>query len=739
MDKIFTIVNLLIKLVIIVLSVILGCSPTVKNLGQTTLKEPSYTHNYKRWSKEVGVFERINKENLHHWIVLWYQIPNSEKVYKDKVREEIKKYVFSEVERLKGDWYELWQNLKILFELYSPEELKDRNKFKGLDSILKRLYTYYSVHGDEKISLILLKLLVDRGNKEYESEYKLILEWIKQTRDSIPNKPLRSWKYYSLYYNVALIYPDQDFIQEAIKYSVEMREDLASLFSGVQTLSDITRMNLTLQDISELIGIYGKVIYTIVGLLLYTDHIDALKKVTAQLTTGQELNEVETTVLKIVEKLEDPKERKEVLWNLARIYFEFLPEVARRICHKGEIEYANESNFKLCLGVVYATYNLPQEAFFYFKSAIRLNPKDNNSYHETIMFVQEQIDKLMDMEDIEGIRKIIEETKDIVSAYNKYFPQKSSPLSLVELAYFSGLAEFFDGNIDKAIKFLEEVIKNDPKHYRAIFKLGEIYFNRKDFIKANEYFQKLIDILPSIIKTKEDFAYWYNSVIEYIGDIYRYNNKLPNAIHTYKEVEHNWIEFIKDYVNSSYLETAYVRLGIISHKLQKDKQRDNMLAKAIANKELSQGLPFTILSFLSSIFELKMASRIYKLVLNDVGVSEQWKTYGSLWMYGLANYYSDELMKQYVLEHLEEVSKREDKWVFNIAKYYTGKISLDELRKLAVKRGQQVEVDFYEAYLHLKDKPEYAKTLLQRVVESEFMGYYEYNMAKEILFQLGYK
>ena len=65
---------------------------------------------------------------------------------------------------------------------------------------------------------------------------------------------------------------------------------------------------------------------------------------------------------------------------------------------------------------------------------------------------------------------------------------------------------------------------------------------------------------------------------------------------------------------------------------------------------------------------------------------------------------------------------------------YTTLLQVHVGRKRATNLGQRVEVDYYAALKLLADeKKADAKPMLEQVIESDLMGFFEYRMARELL------
>lgn len=64
----------------------------------------------------------------------------------------------------------------------------------------------------------------------------------------------------------------------------------------------------------------------------------------------------------------------------------------------------------------------------------------------------------------------------------------------------SDIAEFYweTEDFDKAIHYLNLVLKLDPVDIGALLRLGDIYFNTEKYKEAKKYYSKIVDYYPKI-------------------------------------------------------------------------------------------------------------------------------------------------------------------------------------------------------------------------------------------------
>jgi pentatricopeptide repeat protein len=174
-----------------------------------------------------------------------------------------------------------------------------------------------------------------------------------------------------------------------------------------------------------------------------------------------------------------------------------------------------------------------------------------------------------------------------------------------------------------------------------------------------------------------------------------------------------------------------VRRGVILHQISDQEASQEAFRLAIRLDPDRSETYGTIISFLVVNGRLDDAVEFYRLSYNQDRIRAMWKIYYSLWVEGLARRTgkgSVDLAKGYL------ESSNGESWQDHLAKFFCGKISLDDLRKAAKNTGQHVEVDYYGAVIAMADgKKAEAKKMLAKVIDSNLLGFFEYRMARQIL------
>jgi tetratricopeptide (TPR) repeat protein len=138
-----------------------------------------------------------------------------------------------------------------------------------------------------------------------------------------------------------------------------------------------------------------------------------------------------------------------------------------------------------------------------------------------------------------------------------------------------------------------------------------------------------------------------------------------------------------------------------------------------------------LVAFLVQRGELEAALETYHRALSHSHLSQSMKVYCSLWVNDLlvrAGQVPDPL----AMAFLQSVPS--GKWPADLARWAVGQLSESELVQRADTPGRLAEANFYLAMAHLRaaDRPG-AEALWRKVVDSNMMGFFEYEMASSFL------
>ena len=125
------------------------------------------------------------------------------------------------------------------------------------------------------------------------------------------------------------------------------------------------------------------------------------------------------------------------------------------------------------------------------------------------------------------------------------------------------------------------------------------------------------------------------------------------------------------------------------------------------------------------------ARSIFQRALGQPGLSPTLKLYFALWMKDLGarqGQPSDPELDAFLRDY------KGDGWDLELARHARGETSFDDLLARAGDRGERAEAYFYEGLRQYRNgQPSKGKRLLEQVLESQMMGFFEYDMAQTYL------
>ena len=176
-----------------------------------------------------------------------------------------------------------------------------------------------------------------------------------------------------------------------------------------------------------------------------------------------------------------------------------------------------------------------------------------------------------------------------------------------------------------------------------------------------------------------------------------------------------------------------VRQGVIYDRLGNRSESQKRFRQAIREDPNRSETYNQLLSFLVIAGRLEDAKEFFRLAYNQDRIEVMWKIYYSLWVEGLSlrqGNGSFDLAREYL-----EFS-RVNTWQGKLARFFSGKMTFEDLNKEAVNNGQRVEATYYSALMALgQGKKGDAEALFTKVIDSNLLGFFEYRMARSILLE----
>jgi tetratricopeptide (TPR) repeat protein len=431
--------------------------------------------------------------------------------------------------------------------------------------------------------------------------------------------------------------------------------------------------------------------------------------------------------LELLDELAIKGKRGEAYFQLAKYLAPIDPRAGLKACILARTYEPREPRYSICIGRSFDEIDYSESAVeFYLEAADYAASED--IYAEVFELIRRSLLKLHFAELVEPARRVVEKSDVLISKALKQYSAQDSDLRLLGalLLFSMGEVEFDDGRIELARKHLQRSYELMP-NVRALIKLTEVYYLLGEFKEAVDIIDRAEEVKN---KGNGPTDFWKAVVLEKKADLMRALDRQDDAQKTYRQSLAMWDKIA---IPAEMAAAAAIRRGVVLDRLGNipgSREAFRLAVRMDPNREATYA---ELISFLVIRGRLKDAMEFYRLAYNQDQIKAMWKIYYSLWVEGLSRRQgkgSFELARGYL------ETSRGDTWQDKLASFFSNKISIDELRKSAANNGQKVEVDYYGALKALAEgKKKDAKALLDSVIASNLLGFFEYRMAREILLE----
>jgi tetratricopeptide (TPR) repeat protein len=524
----------------------------------------------------------------------------------------------------------------------------------------------------------------------------------------------------------ARLTPAPDVLATLADLYVERRARMLAASRGREEGGRASEM--TLQEYRERSTVVHRAPFDIAAVyLVHEDFEDAVTRL-RKLDT---VDGLEPRLRALVEAVASERaESTEALLALYVSYAEFEQrDVARALCVYAARRYTNDARFPRCLGSLAAVEDNYSEAIAYYAEAIKLAPDERALYDEAL----EVFANLMRGEMFDGdptdTRSLAAQAVTLLDERTKRWPDQKPPVAFEDLSLAVGLAEMNAGNAKEARAHFEASLAR-RETVRALVQLGQLS------AKVGQREEGLVLLRKALDKTSRkdvDQLRQRAQIIEQIGDVQRALGKAEEARTSYAEALLSWDASVRSNEESSTRAFAQIRRGVLLARL--DRQVDALAAFELAMQAASDNRETyaQILAHLVvSVPEPELAEGILRRAQRQLTLEPEWRAYFSLWV--KAVYGRAELPAPADIDRLLGRLSRSDAWWGHLSRFGAGQIDYPALTKLAKTRGERTEADFYEGVRRIGagDIPG-ARTLLQKVIDSMMVGFYEFQMAQELM------
>lgn len=617
------------------------------------------------------------------------------------------------------------ESLAKIAKFYQPDELKT-----GLVPEVLPLADYLRKEGERRgdearvLSALWIQMAFRPDDPEPREQYKQLRAFGEEARENLSVS-----EHYSGLIEVleehARLTPAPEVLATLAELYVERRDKLLALARGREEAGPA---QMTLQEYRERSTVVHRAPFDIAA--VYLRHGD-FREAARRLRQLETVDGLEPRVRALVEAVgEDRAEATEALLALYISYAEFEErDVARALCIYGLRHFPNDPRFPRGLGALSAIEDDYAEAIAYYAEAVKLAPDERALYDEALEVFANLMRGEMFDNDPSDTRRLAAQAMTLLDERKKRWPDSKPPVAFEDLSLALGLAEMNAGNTDEARTHFEASLAH-KETTRALVQLGQL---DAKLGRRQEALPLLRRALEQSSQRDPEQTRLRAQIVEQIGDIQRALGEAEEARASYVEALLLWDASVRANEDASQRAFAQIRRGVLLSRL--DRQNDALQAFELAMQAASDNRETyaQVLAHMTvSVPDPDLAETILGRAQRQLSLEPEWRVYFALWV-KLIFARAERPVPEEIDKQLERLSQSEA-WWGNLARFGAGLIDYAALSKLATSHGEHTEADFYEGARRLRmNDLKGARVMFQKVVDSHMVGFYEFQMAQELL------
>ncbi len=665
----------------------------------------------------IDIPAEITSETRNLWQKTLYLLPTNHPQrlqLRDRIAESLLT-TFKETDAKKVD------ERLVLFEqalhLHDASDFKPGKVSEPVCAMAEWAVETFERRGDEALVLAGLRymMLAQPENVQYKEHYIALAEWSKSVRATVVSRIQQISSLIELYSRMVTLVPDAEVVNELAGLHIERFQEVREAFqrgiqdgSGLGDPREIIMQSRAIQTTPiDIIHIY----------FISGDILGARRHLEGLVADGQ----LDVSYIELLDRIAQGEDLADSYYSLARSLVPIDPRAALRAYILARAHDPKDHRFPMSIGLLFDELDCSECAVDFYIEAAEI-AQSEDVYASVFELITKSLSQLHIQERVKASKRVIKRVDAVVAKAIEEHPDKETELraSASSLLYTMGEVEFDNGMVSAALAHFassHEVSPNVP----SLIKLQEVYYLLNDFDSA----MKIIEQARAFSLDGTEMSNYLRAVIqEKYADILAATGRRDEATAAYREALAK-LESGSELLDGS--PSVAIRRGIIKHRLGDLTGSQAAFLLAIRLDPDRAETYGTLLSFLVVNNRLSDAVEIYRRAYNQDRIKAMWKIYYSLWVEGLSRRTgkgSIELAKGYL------ESSNGDTWQDDLAKYFCGKITLEQLREKAQNTGQHVEVNYYGAIIAMAEgNNNSAKVMLDKVIHSNLLGFFEYKMA----------
>ncbi len=637
-----------------------------------------------------------------------------------KLRDGLIASIISQAQSLTdvGDYEGVVRALTQLTTFLSPEEYAAGVLPENLEPIAEFVVVRGGNLGDEGYVLaanyMLRRLTRDDA---YEREYDAIAEWGREARANLDTVSEQYAGLISVWSDHAQLTPAPDVLDTLAGLHIAGRDAVsAESIEARHSLGIAGERQLRLAPLN-VAAVY----------LPWGDLQSAITKVESMGPGG----ELQLRLLALLRAARSSDEAgAAATFELVEGYRVARPSVAGGLCRSALLRFPRDYRFPTCMARVAADAEDFADATAWYVIAIQLAPEMIELYDEALGQLDEFIESRLTDPHPERSSSLARGAETILAERQARWPTSEPPIEPDQLEFMIGMLEMNAGRPNEARQRFEKSLQTDES-VAALLQLGLLLERTGKLDEAERRYSRALEIaptgtLPDDLRRAE--------ILENLGNVARARGRQKEMTARYSSALEAWTD-ARDQVEGPTGAIVEMRRGVLLDQLGRHDAAVAAFEAAMTHAPQWRDVYAGILSHLVAAQpDFELASAVWRRSQLQLSLPPEWKVYFTLWIQFITaragNAPSDEHTE--LLRRLGENSS----WWGKLASFGAGDLDYESLLSVASSLGEETEAIYYEGTrLFIAGNLEDANQQFERVLETNMVSFYEFEMARKLLLE----
>jgi tetratricopeptide (TPR) repeat protein len=608
------------------------------------------------------------------------------------------------------------QEVARLTTYLSPSEYASGVLPQGIEPIAKYIADQGGRLGDEGYVLgadYLLLTLTD--DEAYRNEYDEVAAWGRESRANLDTVTEQYAGLIGVWSQHAELTPAPEVLDTLAGLHIAGRDAVAAETSEVRQ-----RLGIGAERQLRLAPLNVAAVY-----LTHGDIGSAVMKVES-MGGGGEL-QLRLLELMRVANSSDPSAAS-ATFELVEAYRVGRPDVAAGLCRASLLRFPTDYRFPTCMARVSADAERFADATAWYVIAIELAPDELKLYDEALGQLDEFIEIRLNDPHPERSSALAKGAETILAERQSRWPTSPPPIAPNRLEFLIGMLEMNAGQAPEAQARFERSLEKDEEA-AVLLQLGLLLERTGKLEEADRRYRRALEITPTGT-LPDDLR--RSEILEHMGDVARARGKTEEMTGHYEAALAAWTE-ARDQVEGPTGALVEMRRGVLLDHLGRHDEAVDAFESAMTHAPQWRDVYATILSHLVSAEpDYELASSVWRRSQLQLSLPPEWKVYFTLWIQFIAARAGEEP----VAEHTELLRRlgQASNWWGKLASFGAGELDYETLENVASNIGEKTEALYYQATrLYIGGDRGGAEAQLRRVLETNMVSFYEFEMARKLL------